>query len=348
MVLRLFIYLLLSVTSFSAHAQLGGNSLYSFLDLPISARATAIGGAFYSAPRGDIALATGNPALLSEDIHKKISFNTGFYLAGTNFGTAAYGHHAEKLKTSFSAFASYTTYGKFDGRDAAGNPTGSFRAGNYLIGGGAARNWKDFTYGAQLKLIFSSIEQYNSFGMGLDLSAGYFNEDRNLVLTMLLRNIGGEFKSYVSDGDKGHLPLDLSFSLSKQFERLPIRLMLLAHHLQKWDLTRPKLTTNKNQQLIGGTTMTERGVMDKLFAHIVAGVEVEVGKVVRVRAGYDHLRRIELGGHEKKGLVGMSGGLGIVIQQFQIDYSFAKYHTKGSLNSIGIAVNLEEWGNRAN
>lgn len=347
MVLRLIIYSLLLLTSFSAHAQLGGNSLYSFLDLPISARSIGIGGAFYSAPRGDIALAAGNPALLSEDIHKQISFNTGFYLAGTNFGTAVYGHHAEKLRTSFSAFASYVAYGKFDGRDVAGNPTGTFRAGSYIIGGGAARQWKDFTYGAQLKLIFSSIEQYNSFGMGLDLSAGYFNEDRDLVLTMMLRNIGGELKSYVND-DRGALPLDLSFSLSKKFERLPIRLMILAHHLQKWDLTRPKLNGNTNQQIIGGSTTTERGVMDKLFAHVVAGVEVEVGKAVRVRAGYDHLRRMELAGTEKKGLIGMSGGLGIVIQQFQIDYSFAKYHAKGSLNSIGIAVNLQEWGNRAN
>jgi hypothetical protein len=57
---------------------------------------------------------------------------------------------------------------------------------------------------------------------------------------------------------------------------------------------------------------------------------------------------MELGTGDKKGLVGMSAGVGVVIQQFKIDYTFAKYHTAGSLNQIGIAVNLSDWGNKTN
>lgn len=346
MLRHLTLYTLLWLLPFCVHAQLGGRSTYSFLDLSASARATGVGGAFYAAPKGDIALAIANPALLGKETHQQVSFNTGFYLAGTNFGSAAYGHHSEKLKTSFSASASYTTYGKFDGRDPSGNYTGDFKAGNFQLAGAAARHWKKFTYGAQLKMIFSSIEQYSSFGLGLDVSAGYFHEKKNLAMSMLLRNIGGELKTYVDGQDREKLPLDLAFAISKKFDRLPIRLNFVAHHLQTWDLTTPK--TSSNQQIIGGSSTTERGFIDKLFAHVVAGVEVEAGKPVRLRIGYDHLRRMELGAGEKKGLVGMSAGLGLVIQQFRIDYSFAKYHSVGSLNHIGIAVNLSEWGNKTN
>lgn len=343
---RLILLIILGWIPFCAQAQLGGSSTYSFLDLPSSARATALGGAFYASPKGDIGLAISNPSLLGKETHQQISFNTGLYLAGTNFGTAAYGHFSEKLKTAFSASASYTTYGKFDGRDPAGNPIGDFRAGNFVLAGGAARDWKKFTYGAQLKLIFSSIEQYNSLGLGLDLSAGYFNEDKNLVITMLLRNIGAEFKSYVPGTDRENLPLDLSFGISKRFDKLPIRLNFAGHHLQKWDLTSPKKTNS--QQVIGGSSTKERGFIDKLFAHVLFGVEVEAGKVVRLRVGYDHLRRMELATGDKKGLVGMSAGVGVVVKQFRIDYTFAKYHTVGALNQIGFAVNLSDWGNQTN
>jgi hypothetical protein len=125
-----------------------------------------------------------------------------------------------------------------------------------------------------------------------------------------------------------------------------VRLNFLAHHLQKWDLTYPK--TSSSQQIIGGSSITERGFIDKLFAHVIIGAEVEAGKVIRLRVGYDHLRRMELGTGDKKGLVGMSAGVGVVIQQFKIDYTFAKYHTVGSLNQIGFAINLSDWGNKTN
>jgi len=330
-----------------AHAQLAGSSTYSFLNLPVSARATAMGGALYGAEKGDAALAVSNPALLGEEVHKHVAFNTGFYLAGTNFGTAVYTHYSEKIKTGFSGSVSYTTYGKFDGRDAAGNPTGDFKAGDVTLAGGFGRQWKKFSYGAQLKLIFSSIEQYNSFGIGADLSAGYYNPDKYLAVSMILRNVGAQLSTYVAGADREKLPVDLSFGVSKRFEKLPVRLSFIAHNLQRWDLTQP--ATGNDNQLIGGNSgPQERGFIDKLFAHIIIGAEVEAGKPVRLRLGYNHLTRLSLSTGEKKGLVGLSAGAGIVIQQFRVDYAFAKYHAAGNLNQIGISINLNEWGNKTN
>ncbi|MCO5247885.1 MAG: type IX secretion system protein PorQ [Chitinophagales bacterium] len=342
--LLLFALLILPII---AYPQIGGNSAYSFLDLSSSARATGVGGKYFAGPRGDIALSIDNPSLLNQEVHQHIAFNTGFYLAGTNFGTMVYGHHSQKLNTTFSTSANYITSGKLDGRDEAGNPIGDFRVGNFYLSGAAARQWKNFTYGVQLKFIFSSIEQYKSLGLAADFSASYFKDDKDLVLSMILRNIGTELKAYYKEQDREKLPTDLAFALSKKFEKIPLRLNIVAHHLYEWDITRPK--AKKNQQLIIGTnSMTERGFIDKIFAHLVAGVEVDVAKPIQLRIGYDHLRRMELGGEEKKGLVGLSAGIGVNIQQFRIDYSLAKYHSKGTLNQIGIAVNIADWGNQIN
>jgi len=337
--------LILLMTPFGLHAQIAGRSTYNFLQLPVSARATSLGGSAYAFQTGDPALALSNPALLSKETHQQVAFNTAFYLAGTNFGSVNYTHYSDKLNTSFQAGVLYTSYGRFDGRDPAGNPTGDFRAGDVTLSGAFARYWKRFSYGAQMKLIFSGIEQYNSFGIATDWAANYHHEEKDFTAALLLRNVGGQITPYVDGGEREMLPVDLSLAISKRFEKIPFRLNLVAHNLQTWDLTSPK--TGGNNFLINSGPQ-ERGFIDKLFAHVILGGEIEAGKPIRLRFGYNHLVRQALANTEKKGLTGFSGGLGIVIQQFSIDYGISRYHPAATVNHIGFTVNLKDWGNKTN
>jgi hypothetical protein len=326
--------------------QLAGSRTYNSLNLPISARAAALGGSAYAIQTLDPGLVTANPALLHPELHKRLSFNTGFYLAGTNFGTFNYTHHAEKLKTSFLGSVTYVSYGKFDGRDPAGNPVGDFRAGDVVLSGGAARYWKKFTYGAQLRMVFSNIEQYSSFGISTDWAATYHNEEKFFTAALLLRNAGAQLTTYVAGGEREPLPLDVSLAISKRFDKLPFRLQVVAHNLQTWDLTYPERPGGSF--LINTGTSQDRGFIDKLFAHVILGGEIEASKPIRIRFGYNHLVRQSLANTERKGLAGFSGGLGIVIQQFTFDYAVSKYHPAGTLNQVGLSINLNEWGNKAN
>jgi hypothetical protein len=326
-------------------AQIAGRSTYNFLQLPVSARVTGLGGAAYAVQTGDPALVLSNPALISKENHQQVAFNTAFYLAGTNFGSVNYTHFSDKLKTGFNAGVLYTSYGRFDGRDPAGNPTGDFRAGDVSLAGSFARYWKRFSYGVQMKLIFSGIEQYHSFGIATDWAANYTNEEKQFTAAFLLRNVGGQITPYVAGGEREALPVDLSLAMSKRFERLPFRLQVVAHNLQKWDITAPEQGANN---FLINSGPQERGFIDKLFAHIILGGEIEAGKPFRLRFGYNHLVRQALANPEKKGFSGFSGGIGIVVQQFTIDYGISSYHPSAMVNHIGFSVNLKDWGNKTN
>ena len=66
----------------------------------------------------------------------------------------------------------YVNYGTFDGYDENGISTGEF-SGNeaaFSVGYATQIGYSDFYIGANLKLISSKLEQYNSFGIAADLA----------------------------------------------------------------------------------------------------------------------------------------------------------------------------------
>ena len=136
-----------------SYAQIGGNSIYKFLNLPPSARVAALGGQAAGLVDDDIALMFQNPAALNPEMHNQLTFNTAIYFAGINFGYVGFGRHIEKANTTFGAGIQYIAYGKFDGTDPNGYLTSEFSAGEYALNLTASRNYNKFRYGAHLKAI---------------------------------------------------------------------------------------------------------------------------------------------------------------------------------------------------
>ncbi len=65
----------------------------------------------------------------------------------------------------------YMNYGKFDGYDENGISTGEFRASEYNLRAGYGRKLHpNFTVGANAKIIYSTLADYTSFGMAVDLA----------------------------------------------------------------------------------------------------------------------------------------------------------------------------------
>lgn len=48
-----------------------------------------------------------------------------------------------------------------------------------LLKAGTGKNIKNFIYGANVKVLFSHLETYNSLALATDLSAGFHNEKNN-------------------------------------------------------------------------------------------------------------------------------------------------------------------------
>jgi hypothetical protein len=71
-------------------------------------------------------------------------------------------------------------------------------------------------------------------------------------------------------------------------------------YLQVWNLKFPEEEQSTN--LFGTTKKKSKGseVIDNIFRHFAFGAEVQAGKPVRLRIGYNHMRRQELGVLERR------------------------------------------------
>lgn len=82
----LFIFLLLAASASKAQT---GNSVFNFLELPVSAHATALGGQNISLIEDDASLVFLNPALLSSVSDNTLNLNYMTYMQGCNVASAA-------------------------------------------------------------------------------------------------------------------------------------------------------------------------------------------------------------------------------------------------------------------
>lgn len=332
-----------------ATAQIGGKNIYDFLQFPTSSRTEGLGGGLQSIKNStdaDLSLAVSNPALLDSSYHKQLSITNSFYTDKTNIGNLSFAYYHPKIKSTIAYTMQYASYGKFDGRDAAGNYTGDFRAADFNFQVGVGRNWNKFYYGVNLKFIVSHLASYTSIGLATDVALGYHNPKTNWTATVIIRNAGAELKTYVKGDGRQKLPLQLDLSFSKRFKKIPVTLSVTAHDLQVWKLTFPE---EEQTSILGTTQKTSKGkeVVDNIFRHFAFGAEVQAGKPVRLRIGYNHMRRQELGVGKKKGFSGISAGLGINIKQFAFDYAYAQYHKSGSDHQLTFRIKIDEFGKKA-
>ena len=68
------------------------------MSLPTSSRLNALGGSNVSVSDGDISMGMCNPALLHANSHMTLQLNYSYYLPGTMFGSALYGHNFGEAK----------------------------------------------------------------------------------------------------------------------------------------------------------------------------------------------------------------------------------------------------------
>ena len=197
----------------SGFAQVGGQKTYTFLNLPTSARAAALGGDFISVRDGDVNLVTDNPALLDSTLDKHGALTYINYISDVNFGYVNYVKHYSGIGT-FSGGLQYINYGKFTRADAAGNKQGTFRAGEYAMDVSMSRPIDSlFTVGGTFKLIYSSLADYNSFGFAFDFGAHYISRKKLFSAGLVINSLGSQITPYV-DGSYESLPFEIQLGAS--------------------------------------------------------------------------------------------------------------------------------------
>lgn len=325
-------------------AQIGGLGVYQSLSLPPSARTSALGGYQIAVFDNELSLGFQNPSLLNIDMDKQLALSQVNYLSDISFGFAGYGHSLDSQTTLLGGIQ-YLSYGDFERADALGNRSGKFSGGDYNIVLGVGRKWKyNLSYGINLKLIYSTLEQYSSIGLATDLAVTYHKPSKNFTAALVARNLGFQISSY--SGTREEVPLDIQLGISQRLANAPFRFNITAHHLNIPDISfiNPNQTT-RVLNLDPGAEDEEETVplAEKIGRHLIVGTEILATKNLHFRIGYNHQRRKELTLTDLKGAVGYSWGFGLRIWRFHVDYGRASYHLAGASNHFSITSNLSAW-----
>ena len=303
--LTFFFILLLNNSIFSQNT-------YDFLRLDMSARAAALGGSFVS-NTDDPNVIFYNPAGLKTLTGSPVSFSFFKYILDINLASITYSTEFENIGR-FAAGIKYANYGKFTEADEFGNVLGEYGAGDVAFIVGYSNSLEsNFNYGINAKFIYSNIDKYSSTAMAVDLGLNYNIPDQAFSVGLAILNAGGQLSSYSTT--KENLPLDFTIGASKRLAHLPLNLSLDFHRLND--------------------------AQSNFIAHLKAfsfGAEFTLSKVLRLRLGYDNMRRQELTIGTTAGLAGFNMGIGAVIKGYNFDYGYSSLGEIGAWHRVSLAT----------
>lgn len=339
--IRPFLYFILFLFGTVAYSQVGGKSVYQFLNLVTSPRQAALGGKVVTIYDYDVNQANFNPATINPEMDNRLSVNYGSLFGEVQYGTAAYAYTYDRHVQTFEAGVNYVNYGKFEGYDENGTPTASFTGSEIALNFGYAYNvpFTDLHLGASAKLISSTLESYNSFGAAVDLGAIYINEDLNVNYALVIRNIGTQITTYENTREK--LPMEIMLGISQQLENVPIRWHLTLENLQQWKVNFAN-PARAQSTIDGGSTPEKTSFLNNALRHIIIGAEIFPTKGFNFRIGYNFRRGEELRLLEQRNFSGISAGMGLKMGRLKFDYSYSRYTLGANTSLFGLTINFAE------
>ncbi|MGB3592421.1 MAG: type IX secretion system protein PorQ [Nonlabens sp.] len=337
--MRPLIALVFFISAF-AKAQLGGEATYQFLNLVSSTRQAALGGRVLTAVDHDPTSGLNNPATINYKMDNQLQVNYVNYLGDVNYGTASYAYTWDRHVQTFHAGVTYLNYGSFAGYDVQGNATGDFSGNEVSLSLGYSYNipFTDFYVGANLKLISSRLEQYNSLGGAVDVGFLYYEEDTAIRAAVVVRNLGTQFTYY--NELREPLPLEISAGFSNTMRFLPVRLHVTLENLQQWNLVFSNPATSQTD-LDGNVEDNKPGFFNNALRHTVVGVEIFPEGVFEIRLGYSFRRAEELRIEDTRSFSGLSGGFSLKMNKIRFSYTHARYSLASNTSFVGLQINLQ-------
>lgn len=344
--MKKFFLLLFSIGAISAFAQIGGDGVYQVLNVTPSARIASLGGNLITAYDRDVNIGFQNPAMLNKEMNKQLAINYLNYFADINQGYFAYAKHYDSVGT-FAAGIQYLNYGNFVATDEAGNITGNFGASDIAFQFGYGNIKGRWSYGSNLKVIYSQLETYNSLGVAFDVAGAYINTEKLFTATVVAKNIGTQIKSYIPDNNE-HLPFEIQVGISKKLEHAPFRFSIIGHNLQTADIS----YVNPNARNVQIDFATQKPIAekistgDKIMRHLIIGTEMVFSKNFNIRLAYNHQRRKEMSLPDSKGFTGFSWGFSLKLLKMNVSYGNAGFFPKRGSHHFSLLIDTETFFKR--
>ncbi|MBD5321472.1 MAG: type IX secretion system protein PorQ [Bacteroides sp.] len=332
--------LLLGVLTFGsvgAFAQSGGNTFYSFLDIPSSTLAYGLGGMNISNIDDDINAADRNPGLLGSEVDMQLGINYMRYVGESNFAGIKFGHSAGD-HGAWAAGVQYMGYGSIKGADVNGVLTGDFSPKDMILSGTYAHDITDrWRGGATLKYVYSTYDAYSAMALGTDLGVNYYDPDRDLSFSAMIANLGGQIKRF--DRRYERMPVDIRLGLSKGLSSIPLVLSVTAHDLTRWHL--PYYDAGDGSE--DSTPQLKDKFMSNLFRHLIFGADFSPSDNFHIGLGYNYRTRTDMSTYKRSFLSGFSACMGLNVRNFALGIAFAQPHTGATTLMLNISTRLYEF-----
>ena len=200
--------------------------------------------------------------------------------------------------------ANFLSFGDIQGRDQEGNLTEVFRPYDLAMVLSYARGFgKKLSFGLNAKYIREQISDENGTGIAFDFGGLYNFSNVPLSFGINAQNVGPRVK-YVEDAFQ--LPFVLRVGTAYR--------LFNDDAILTFDFIRP--TDNDNE-----------------FA---AGIGYTIANILQIRTGYKY----QLGGNDLGAISGLTGGFGLSLLRFQIDYALVSFGDLGLTHRLSLIAHF--------
>ncbi len=316
-------------------AQSGGDTFYSFLNIPSSTLAYGLGGMNISNIDDDINASDRNPGLLGPEVDMQIGINYMRYVGESNFAGVKFGRRAGD-HGAWAAGVQYFGYGSIKGADVNGVLTGDFSPKDMVFSATYAHDITDtWRGGASVKYIYSTYDAYTAMAVATDLGVNYYDAERDFSFSAMLANLGGQIKRF----DCERVPVDLRVGMSKGLSGVPLVLSVTAHDLTRWHL--PFYDNGDGTE--GDTPQLKDKFMSNLFRHLVFGADFRQSDSFHIGLGYNYRTRTDMSTYKRSFLSGFSACLGLNVSSFGLGLALSQPHTGATTIMLNISTRLYEF-----
>ena len=253
----------MAATRFTAAAQ-DGSTAYNWLNITSSSRIYGLGGMNISLVDDDLQSSDQNPALLGPEMSGQVILNYMRYIGGSNFMGLRYGHSLGE-RAAWAAGIQYLGYGSINETLPDGSSIGDFSPKDVAFSGSFSHDITDrLRGGISLKFLYSSYAEYSAFALATDLGINYYDPERDISLSLVVANLGGQVKRFNDTYER--LPFDIRLGWSQVFGNFPIRFSVTAWNLTKWKMP----FVDPGDGTSGSEPVIKDSFSSNLFRHLIS------------------------------------------------------------------------------
>lgn len=305
---RLLLIITLILASMPAAAQNtdihenAGTRAMTFLKIGIGAKAMGMGESHVAAT-DDLYASYWNPAGLARIQKPQLALMHNEWFAGINHQFIGFALPVGDIGT-VGASANYLSFGELQGRDRDGNETTIFRPYDLaLVVSYANAVTSNLAFGANAKFLREQIADESGTGIAFDFGGLYTFPELPLALGFNAQHVGPRVR-FVEEA----FGLPFTFRCGAAYQPWSEAFMLTA------DVVRP----SDNDITTG------------------VGAAYTIADILQLRTGYKY----KLGGNDLGGTSGLTGGFGLTLRRFQIDYALVPFGVLGLTHRFSLVANF--------